>query len=397
MAEYYETGTTSGVTDLLFKVVDALKRNGYTSHFGRDEGSGHRAHLSKDGLFLNFRSSESYLSGEERKIEEPIPERNHQGNSPLSPPGSIPRYDWEQPKDRYMWVSDWLALNVGDGYNANRQWYNQPGVHFLDGDELKGFSNFIGFNKDSGPYREIQEYWLFLHENPSSLWLIVRIGKSRYAWLCAGDLKKSYPFNGGQFYGGSRDICHPDSDYLCLSACQVRVKDGEFRSVGNGWGSSLVTGVNTLGTTDQQSYDRIPGIPDYSFRITSPPSSSEQGNPNHPLGKTYIAEQSRGVFHPAYAYVERLPSEGYPPPNLSYNAGFGYSILGTLPHLYLMSTQSFQEIREFSVGRDKYMLFPFGDRGADWICYRVPVPQDPDERIYPHMGIGMVIRVPDDA
>jgi len=57
MAASYSTGTASGPTDLLQKLVTWLVAQGWTSDSSVSDGSGWRAHLHKSGLYVNMRSA----------------------------------------------------------------------------------------------------------------------------------------------------------------------------------------------------------------------------------------------------------------------------------------------------------------------------------------------------
>lgn len=57
MAAAYQTGSASSPTDLLQKLVTWLVAQGWTQNMSKSEGTGWRAHLSKNGVFVNMRAT----------------------------------------------------------------------------------------------------------------------------------------------------------------------------------------------------------------------------------------------------------------------------------------------------------------------------------------------------
>lgn len=57
MAASYQTGTASSPTNLLQTLVTWLVAHGWTQDASAADGSGHRAHLHKNGLYVNLRSA----------------------------------------------------------------------------------------------------------------------------------------------------------------------------------------------------------------------------------------------------------------------------------------------------------------------------------------------------
>jgi hypothetical protein len=102
MAANYATGISSSPTNLLTTVVSFLTGQGWTLDASSSDGSGWRAHLHKNGLYVNFRAA----------MNERIWVRD------------------EGPPILYRDYGDGgygIGLYLGDGYSGALEWYEQSG------------------------------------------------------------------------------------------------------------------------------------------------------------------------------------------------------------------------------------------------------------------------------
>lgn len=99
MTARYLSGVASSPNDLLDKIVAFLNLQGWTTVAYAAEGAGKRGHLSKNGVFVNFRSAVN---------ESVFPNYDPYGGGSVSRTG--------------------IGLNVGTGYTSTNAWNNQPGV-----------------------------------------------------------------------------------------------------------------------------------------------------------------------------------------------------------------------------------------------------------------------------
>ena len=104
MAASYSTGTASGPTDLLQKLVTWLVAQGWTQDASASDGTGWRAHLHKSGLYVNLRSA----------VNEGIWNYNN-------------------------FNGYGIGLYLGDGYSGASNWRSQSG-----GPLFTGTSNTVG-------------------------------------------------------------------------------------------------------------------------------------------------------------------------------------------------------------------------------------------------------------
>ncbi|MDD3493018.1 MAG: hypothetical protein PHZ19_05945 [Candidatus Thermoplasmatota archaeon] len=94
----YETGTATSRDELLDMLRVFLVANGWNQEGWAVDGTGYRLHVSKGGIYANFRTAartEGYVN-----------------------------YNSAD----YRYRADQLAFNIGTGFNAASAWWNQPGV-----------------------------------------------------------------------------------------------------------------------------------------------------------------------------------------------------------------------------------------------------------------------------
>jgi len=112
----YQTGTAATPTALLTTLVTWLIGRGWTSHASAADGSGHRAHLSKGGVYANFRAI---------SLEAAWP-----NNAPDAASG----YG--------------LGLYLGTGYSGAAAWHEQAGGPATTG----VVNNGVGIMLPAGPF-----------------------------------------------------------------------------------------------------------------------------------------------------------------------------------------------------------------------------------------------------
>lgn len=362
MAEFFESASATNINDLLSRIQVVLANNGYTVHSSSSEGTGRRVHLSKGDLFVNFRS------GVDNEV--PYPETGNRWTS----------WNWNryQGNPRVYYHTDWLALNVGSGYDGSRNWYNQPGVHISGDNVYKGISKFME------AHGAISKYWMFLHENPDSFYLIVEWSPGRFSWLGFGMIKKPYEYQGGRFYGASRYVNDHYGYPYPLKVCDVQALEGEYAAENNGWGRSNVSSPNQRDSSSTVYFD-APFVPHYQFYLSSSADDVNDIRNYHTLHSSYIGSQARSVLYPVYGFVQRSPA--------------GYSALGSLPNSFYTSTEPYVGGDQINIGGEVYMVFPFYDRGAPWIGWRDTGGSSSNWESYKvyHYGIGMAVRRPADG
>lgn len=276
----YQTGSASSPTDLLQTLVTWLVGRGWTSHASGADGSGWRAHLSKGGVYANFRAAEN----------ESVWTQNVFGTG-------------------YA-----LGLYLGDGYSGAAAWNAQAGGPLILG--LTSTVCGVGVHLGSGgPFPAYH----FFDDGDDNILVMVEHAGGVFGFLGFGlelskdghDESMPYFFGSQQGYymavpsgnfgtisqSGGHPMGYADGNINSLS--YVRLPSSIY-SVANRWASQY----GAQGTTNQGQRNTR-GITSigmraalYSPGIASPPSSS--------LSAVYDWTGSPSFFR--YHYYDNLAS-----------------------------------------------------------------------------------------
>lgn len=162
----YETGTATGVVDLVNKLATFIEANGWTRDSLADEASGRRYHAHRSSQYLNMRA---YV--------------NEAPNSEI--------------KNRSASGVYGVALNVGTGYNGATAWYKQAGA------PTESTSYWTaGIIKATGA---ITAYHFFAHNSGDQIYAVIEYTSGKYQYFGWGQMSKFGTFTGGDFMFGSTE------------------------------------------------------------------------------------------------------------------------------------------------------------------------------------------------
>lgn len=323
MAAAYQTGTATGQTDLLQKLVTWLVAQGWTQNMSQADGSAWRAHLNKGAQYVNFRA---VAAGET-------------GTNVWATVGFTPAAA--------------LAFYCGTGYNGANSWRTQAGGPADNGGNTVGVNVLI-------PSGTITSYHFF-DDGADNITVVVEKSAGVYGALGWGNIEKAGAVTGGSFFFGqvsgyyinqsgaqtigytanAQTPCsHGDlwgfistaSSASAFVRADVDTFTGKWLGV---CGNPVFNGfANANGYTGNQAASDIPG---FITNVTGLPSQADL------VSFTANAANGRGVLLPTNIHALR-------------SAG-GYSLLGRVPNIFatsaLYTPASIQTIGGFN-----YMAFP---------------------------------------
>lgn len=316
----YETGTSTGPADLLQKLETFASGEGWTVNQGAVEGSGYRLHISKSGLYFNFRAYNNetcYVSGTSDTSKYHI-----LMNGSDSYDGAD---DWDdQPgaPDRYTGTGEAGRCHAGmcdvpGGYTAYHFFAGTDFIHIeLEFNSNKfqrmGFGQLalVGTSGTEGAY-----FYGSFGFHPSAGTYAATIDNTSQA--------EHFPFRAGSYVTSGR-----------RGSSFVRINEGGF----NGWASSGRN--NTSVVTDEACSGG--GVHDYMLRECSADNIN-----------------GLGVLIPCL---------------VSYNQGSYLSPFGTIPELRQVNIKNIDPGQEITFGSDTWKCFPWyektGFSGNRGIAYK---------------------------
>lgn len=288
----------SGPSSVLGAASAALAANGWTLTYIGAEGTGTRAHLTKNGIQVNLRSA----LNESKALF----------------------------NDASGYTFSGIGMNVSTGYAAAQPWHTQPGGPV---DKVYGSGQAV-----CAPFNGSANYWLF-EDSSTNVMLVIESPSGVFQQLAWGvSIDKESSFTGGAYcYGTQRGagVNAKTTNTTPLSelfSCYVRADVDAF--VGKWVGTGIYITQYSAGWTGKNAV------------------VSSQDTNIVPVSKP-IRWRSVGVLDghpvmlPARLYVER-------------DTAGTYAVLGTIPMLFETAkvTDSLQAGTTVYIGRDSYMLFP---------------------------------------
>lgn len=332
----HSSGSASTPIDLLQQFVAWLQTLGWTVQASLAEGSGWRAHLSKNGVYVNLRAGMNEALGQGYYY------------------GSSPGYG--------------LGMNVSTGYNAALDWHTQPGCPLQAGSTTIGLAVTLktGAAGTPGPLTRFH----FLADEADNVALVLEGAPTVYSHLGWGpSLIKAGVWSLGQYFFGSRSPClgfsgtAPDG-YTSSSLCP-------FTDSGDACGQPTAfvrVDVDTaeggwlaVSRAKFYSQDGTPRVPHLTKFLASPvlnPSTSA-GYPPEEIpryGTAQFASRFQARQFTAFnSQIHMLPVLVY----VARDAG-GYSLLGRVPNIYYCAATDHDVPAGsvLSLGPDSYRVFP---------------------------------------
>ena len=326
----YQTGTATSPTDLLQKIQAFIAANGWTVDAGTVDGTGYRLHAHRGAVYVNLRSA--------------IAELRDAGGTFTPANGN----------------NAFTGINIytGDGYNAANDWRSQSG-----GPLGVGTAYNVG-NVMPLPAGSIVAYHLFANDAGDHISCVVEKTSGIFTHLGWGvEIEKAGAFAGGQYFFGAGDIyyyyqtthVYPGQ---ALSAstpgCHTGYSTGSMHY--RGYIKATVDGGAWVGLGDAST-----GKTD-TFGFCSATKYTYQN--------VYIPSY-RGVHDRAWSTLSNqaimLPVQF----GATRSTG-GYSMLGTLPHIYQTNAcqRGAAAASEYLWGTDTFMIFPGPENGPDGYAIR---------------------------
>lgn len=370
---YFETGSSPNVNDMLGKLRVAMAANGWTENYSDIEGGsgGRRAHLSKGGVTVNFRTG----------YNNEVPVANVAERSARQGAWSW-AHQWSSGGTNY-WRPSWIAMNCGDGVNLSSSWHNQPGA--------PGSSESKGLGVMLTAAGAISRYWIFILEEPDTIVLICETRPNKFENLAFGKLSLNQAIaGGGSWFSGSRKFNQHYS--------------GVHEAIMGGMGGGFVDAASSMPGFARLVDDRwlvedqldgwnhtifSPGVPNgYGggsiWSIIGVPfmESSHYTSPySNAINQSYLDDEGRSILHPISVWKGVL--------------GGGYTLLGHVGHIARLSLKPYIASDPVAGVGETFLAFPSHHRLSPWNTSQSgSLPADPADETYNYFGSGIAIRRP---
>lgn len=295
----YQTGSSTGITDLLDKLKLFLEANGWTTNSYITEGSGKRLH-TKIGTdtFVNLRAL----------ANETFVEDTFNTNS----------------RAQYS-----LLGNLSTGYDGTARWQDQPGARF------NGSTQYLvgGVRDITG---SIPTYHFFSCNSAVYVWVEWTAGQ--YQAFGFGKLDQIGAYTGGQFFFGCATGKEGAGQAIPAAANLFGVSNGGnnaygviYAQVDGDTRMRSAMGTLTLPTDHARVFDSFTVSPGLAYMT-----------PN--------AINSLAVLLPVRAFVFRDTSNVF--------GTSRFSPIGYLPFLYAVNIRSLTPGQTFTLGSDNYIVLP---------------------------------------
>jgi len=326
----YETGSSSGVVDLLQKLATWLATNGWTINYSGSHGNGWRLHVSSGAMHVHLKAC----------VNEGAPfNLNHSRD--------IPFYGF--------------CLYAGSGWSgSSAEWYAHPG-----GPAAKGTSTTCGaaVRMTSGA---IPSYHFF-DDGDGNIFIAMERSAGSFRWMSWGFLSSAGVLpgtNAGQYFSGSeswyyQNLSLDEPPFSVSWDAKVFIR----ADVDSYTGKWLCLG-DFYGETDRAAYSSVTNdtggnIAGWNFNS----NAAADYLPGEPSG---IARYYHGC-HPDNLYFQKAQTSvqslrpGFLPFHLwAARDSSGYSLLGTVPSVYYSNAvgNGYAAGEILQIESDSYVLFP---------------------------------------
>lgn len=328
----YQTGTATSPTDLLQKIQAFIAANGWTIDQGAVDGTGYRLHAHRGAVYINLRSA--------------IAELRDAGGT------FTPAYG----------NNAFTGINIytGDGYNAASDWRSQSG-----GPIGIGTAYNVG-NVMPLPAGSIVAYHLFSNDSGGHIVCVIEKTSGIFTHLGWGiSIEKSGTFTGGQYHFGAVDIYFYNNQALNYPGLVYSA-------------STPGCHTNYSTTTNIRSYLKVAvdggnwvGIGNTTAASGGSTGSIGSCNATQSIYSSMLIPSYQSVHDRAWSTLSNqailLPVQF----GALRSAG-GYSMLGTLPHIYQTNAcqRGLAAASEYLWGTDTFMIFPGPQNGPDGYAIR---------------------------
>lgn len=330
----YQTGTATSPTDLLQKIQAFIAANGWTIDAGATDGTGYRLHAHRGAVYVNLRSA--------------INELRDSGGT------FTPAYG----------NNAFTGINIytGDGYNSANDWRSQSG-----GPLGVGTSYNVG-NVMPLPAGSIAAYHFFANDSGDHIACVIEKTSGIFTHLGWGNsIEKCGTYTNGEYFFGAVDIYY----YYIQSLAYPGITQ-----------SAATPGTHPHYVNDYSMYCRayIHATVDGIDWVGLGDTSDTRGGATGRLGYCSATKYTGGsVLIPSYNTVHDRAYSSLSNQAIMLPVQFGaarstggYSMLGTLPHIYQTNAcqRGLAAGSEYLWGTDTYMIFPGPENGPDGYAIR---------------------------
>lgn len=300
----YETGSATGVVDLITKLEAFLSANGWTTDSFATEGLGKRYHAHNGSVFLNMRAY---------NVETPSTDIQGSGTTGVSS----------------------LAMNLSSASTGGSRWFDKTGTPFST---LTSQWQTAGMN---GLSAAMPKYHFFTQNSNTSVMIVLEYLAGYYQFVGFGTLTKYGTYTGGQYMTGSLVGV---SDVIQVFNAQIPGV-GFFSKSGsqNSPGFINVTADAEAGWKWSEHY--TVGRDTTKRYISDTEARYENSLPIQPNTVNSLA-----VLMPVVAKVER---------GTTHTTSDRYSPIGELPGVFLMRISQLTPGQQITIGSTDYRIFPF--------------------------------------
>ena len=318
----YQTGTSTGGSDLLDKLRIFVLALGWTVNRWVTAGSGKELCISKGTAFFNFRS---YFNE----------------TAPINGLNYVNKYG--------------IALNGSDGYNAGDAWDRQVGYPFRPAATASTWQiqSYVPFVVNFGSFTSYH----FFSPNSNNIHVEIEITNGCYLRFGFGslDLFNSVSAGGGRYFygtGGDSSVTNSITPYAWLGSeidnPSYTLEEVPFR------GADISIGIGGIGSYLRAAFDSFDGWCSSTATI---------GN----NGRTNQACQGGGIH-------DKILRESSPNPRnnigfltsniISVARGTYLAPVGVIPGIRFMDMTQYQPGEEFALGSDTWKVFPWYQQGG---------------------------------
>lgn len=307
----YSTGTANSPTNLLQAIVTFLVANGWTQNMSQAEGTGWRAHLSKGGIYVNFRAA---------------------NNENIAGIGT----------------GYYLCFYTGTGYNGASAWNAQAGAPVQSGTSTVTGAAMALVN--AGPYLTYD----FFTDASDNVELVLERAAGIFVHLGWGQMEKAGSWTGGTVFHGSTSWAYASNTSAVVDGAAVTGKcPGSFSNYVTSsqgfvradvdawtgkWLSCSLTTSTSMGYTGKRVFSSVAGY--------SQPDSQIAGYGTAWEGRQTSEMNGQANLLPVHWWAER-------------DAG-GLSLIGNIPMVRFSNAtgKGFAIRQEVIVGSDTWKFYP---------------------------------------
>lgn len=303
----YETGSASGVVDLITKLEAFMATNGWTTDSFATEGSGKRLHAHRGSVFFNARA-----------------------------------YAAETPDSDLYDVSgscSALAFNLSTAGTGGTRWFDKTGspVSTTPKYMSAGLAGITG---------AVPTYHFFAHNSGDNIIAVVEYAAGYFQSFGFGTLNKYGTYTGGTYFFGSRTGV---SNSIQSSNAIMPASGFISRDSNGGQASPAFISLSVDAETGWHWSDSLSAGRDSTKRYVRCNEARFEAT----LGGQPNSLNDLAVMMPVECTVERETTGGHDP------SATHVSPIGEIPGVYYLKILNLTPGQQITLGSDDYRVFPF--------------------------------------